>query len=136
MLTDFDVVVFDAAERISVVLSFVVDASGRRPRGRRDLQYKPLASVVPGDHPLRMPPRRAAFLRAPRDLGRVVKLIIPDHIEMRAVIDLIEGSAEWIDRRIADAALAILKRLARAGKSILLAESSGIGLHSAAKFAN
>src|ERR1700687_2300513 len=52
-----------------------------------------------------------------------VELVVPEHKEGAAFVDLVEGGAQRIDGRVADAAAAAFQRMVgTAGKSELLAE--------------
>src|SRR5689334_7593724 len=79
------------------------------------------------------PWRTAAFGRAVREHGVAVELIVPDHIIEIAVIDLIEGGADGIVQRGADAALALVQRIAAAAGDGELLTKSLLGLNGAAE---
>src|SRR5262252_1626354 len=71
---------------------------------------------------------------AGREIWIVVELIVPEHVIVSAVVDLIEGCADRIFRGVADADISRPQgRMAFVRKHELLAEIFRIGLRRAAK---
>src|SRR5436309_1489485 len=94
MLADLDVVVMNGAECVAIVGAGVAGAAGRGPGGCADLKHESISSVVPGQGALRMAPRRIL------DRHRIIiELVIPQDVVASAMINLVEGCAEWILER-------------------------------------
>ena len=91
MLADFDVVVSDKAQGVSVSLSGILAASRCWPRGRADLHDKSFSILIPGNHALGVSPRRASAWS-----GIVIKLIIPNDVVVRSAIHLPEGGTQRV----------------------------------------
>ena len=107
MLTDHHVVILDAAETVTVSFARVAFTSGGGPRRRRHLHYKSVAGVIPGEEALRVAPWRATFLGASFDRRIVIKLIIPNQVVERAVVDLTKRRPDRISIGITSTAASL-----------------------------
>src|SRR6266404_7311574 len=94
MLADFDVVVIDGAKCIAIVGAGVVGAAGSGPGGCADLKDESVSGVVPSQGALGMAPGRTF-----RRHRVIIELVIPQDVVTGAMINLIEGCAEWIIER-------------------------------------
>ena len=80
-----------------------------------------------------MTPWSVARIAASLKLGVQIELVVPDHVEMVAIIHLCERRSDRIIHRIADAAASLFERRSLIGRiDELLAETSVV-LHFTAK---
>src|SRR5215813_3326461 len=102
MLTNLDVVVGDAAQRVAVIFARKILVSRRRPRWRGNLKHKAFPGIIPRKHPLRMRPGLVTKWLAVtcEEIRIIVKLVVPDHVVIGAIVDLIERRPHRILQRV------------------------------------
>src|SRR5271167_157610 len=109
MLAHLDVVVLNAAQCIPIGFARECRTPRGWPRWRRNLHHKAVPGVIPGKHSFGMAPGSATGFAASGDLRIVVKLVVPNHVVIGAVIDLVKGGTDRIACGIADAVVSLLQ---------------------------